>query len=154
MIKTKKTFKNPYKMLFILETCLYAEDLDAAEAFYTRVLGLEVFSRQQGRHVFFRCGPGMFLIFNPGVTQNPADSKGGVVPGHGATGPGHVCFRIAAGETENWRKKLLAAGVSIESEVHWPRGGTSLYFRDPAGNSVELAPASIWGLKEPQQPSP
>ncbi|RMD96872.1 MAG: glyoxalase/bleomycin resistance/extradiol dioxygenase family protein [Bacteroidetes bacterium] len=135
-------------MLSILETCLYAEDLEAAEDFYTRVLGLELFAREPGRHVFFRCGSGMFLIFNPAATQNPASSAGGVVPGHGARGPGHVCFRIAAGETDRWREKLLAEGVAIESEVHWPRGGTSLYFRDPAGNCVELAPASIWGLKE------
>ena len=30
--------------------------------------------------------------------------------------------------------------------IHWPRGGASLYLRDPAGNSVELAPGKIWNL--------
>ena len=50
----------------VLETCLYVDDLDAAEQFYTGVLGLEVESRAQGRHVFFSCGNAMFLsTFHP-----------------------------------------------------------------------------------------
>ncbi|MGH2457249.1 MAG: VOC family protein, partial [Chloroflexota bacterium] len=43
----------------VLETCLYVDDLTAAEAFYASVLGLELFSKVPGRHVFFRCGEGM-----------------------------------------------------------------------------------------------
>jgi aminoglycoside/choline kinase family phosphotransferase len=41
---------------------------------------------------------------------------------------------------------LADNGVAVEAEIAWPRGGSSLYVRDPAGNSVELAPARIWGL--------
>jgi catechol 2,3-dioxygenase-like lactoylglutathione lyase family enzyme len=40
----------------------------------------------------------------------------------------------------------VRAGISIEAEIRWPRGGASVYVRDPAGNSVELAPARIWGI--------
>ncbi len=47
----------------ILETCLYVDDLAATGTFYTRVLSLEPFSRVEGRHVFFRCGQGGFLLF-------------------------------------------------------------------------------------------
>ncbi|MGO7704721.1 glyoxalase/bleomycin resistance/extradiol dioxygenase family protein, partial [Rhizobium ruizarguesonis] len=32
------------------------------------------------------------------------------------------------------------------SEVHWPNGGRSIYFRYPAGNSLECAEAKIWGI--------
>jgi len=32
----------------------------------------------------------------------------------------------------------------VEKEINWEDGGTSIYFRDPAGNSVELAPATLW----------
>ena len=53
----------------VLETSLYAPDLEAAEVFYTRVLGLEVHSREVGHHVFFRCGSGMLLVFNPDKTE-------------------------------------------------------------------------------------
>ena len=66
----------------VLESSLYCPDLDAAEYFYRDVLGLEVVTRQAGRHVFLRLG------------------------------------------------------------------GYSLYFRDPAGNSLELATAALWGFAE------
>ena len=35
--------------------------------------------------------------------------------------------------------------LDVEMEVEWPEGGRSLYVRDPAGNSVELAPPTLWG---------
>jgi hypothetical protein len=38
-----------------------------------------------------------------------------------------------------------AHGVEVEREIGWPDGSRSLYVRDPAGNSVELAPPSLWG---------
>jgi catechol 2,3-dioxygenase-like lactoylglutathione lyase family enzyme len=126
----------------VLEACLYVDDLAAAEGFYRRVLGLEVHSTVPGRHIFFRCGQGMFLVFNPETTARP----GGEVPSHGAQGPGHVAFAMAEGDLPAWRARLEAQGVEIEAEVRWPSGGQSLYFRDPAGNSVELATAQIWGL--------
>ena len=66
---------------------------------------------------------------------------------HGTHGAGHVCFRIDAEALAAWRERLERAGVAVEAEIAWPRGGTSLYVRDPAGNSVELAPALIWGSK-------
>ncbi|WP_035261402.1 VOC family protein, partial [Agrobacterium tumefaciens] len=49
----------------IMETALYADDLDAAEAFYRDVFGLEVVRRLPGQFIFFRCGQQMLLIFDP-----------------------------------------------------------------------------------------
>jgi len=133
----------------VLETCLYARDLDAAERFYAGTLGLEVFAREPERHVFFRCGAGMLLVFDPERTATaPGQVQGVTVPAHGAHGPGHVCFRIAADALAAWRDRLAGAGLVVEAEIAWPRGGLSLYVRDPAGNSVELAPAGIWGHAE------
>ncbi len=125
---------------YILETCLYARDLKAAEAFYTRVLGLELFSRHEGRHVFFRCGHGMFLIFNPDQTLQPE----GEIPNHGAMGPGHVAFAIPGEEVEQWKDHLKTHQIEIEAEVTWPSGGRSIYFRDPEGNCIELATPQTW----------
>ncbi|HEX5438948.1 MAG TPA: VOC family protein [Gemmatimonadaceae bacterium] len=131
----------------VLETCLYANDLDAAERFYGTLLGLHTFAREAGRHVFFRCGASMLLVFNGERTRSAAGQVAGVaVPPHGASGPGHVAFRVSENEIAAWRTRLEHAGIAIEAEVTWPRGGHSLYVRDPAGNSVELAPARIWGL--------
>jgi catechol 2,3-dioxygenase-like lactoylglutathione lyase family enzyme len=52
--------------LTILETCLYADDLVAAERFYRDVLGLQLVNRKAGRHIFFRCGSTMLLVFRSG----------------------------------------------------------------------------------------
>jgi catechol 2,3-dioxygenase-like lactoylglutathione lyase family enzyme len=133
----------------VLETVLYVADLDAAERFYTQVLGLAVVSREPGRHVFFRSGRSMFLVFNPEATTTQVvfvnESR---IPPHGTHGPGHAAFRVHEGELSGWRERLREAGVEIESEVSWPQGGHSIYFRDPAGNSVELVTPAVWGLVE------
>ncbi len=132
----------------ILETVLYAEDLDAAEAFYRDVLGLERMTRVGNRHVFFRCGDQVLLVFNPVETRKPPSSPQSLpVPPHGADGPGHVCFRATANEIGEWIGRLETAGVEIESDFLWPSGGRSIYFRDPAGNSLEFAEPVIWGLE-------
>ncbi|WP_038686457.1 VOC family protein [Rhizobium etli] len=132
----------------MLETALYARDLDAAEVFYEDVLGLEKITRASNRHVFFRCGPGVLLIFNPEETVKPPAPNALQVPPHGTSGQGHACFRVAGRNIDAMAERLKAAGVAIESEVHWPNGGRSIYFRDPAGNSLECAEAKIWGIEQ------
>jgi catechol 2,3-dioxygenase-like lactoylglutathione lyase family enzyme len=131
----------------ILETALYADDLDRAEDFYGRVLGLAKITRAGNRHVFFRCGRGVLLIFNPVETEKPAVAGQLPVPPHGARGPGHLCFRADATEIAAWRKRLVAEAIAIEAEIEWPGGGQSIYFRDPAGNSLEFAESRIWGIE-------
>ena len=130
----------------ILETVLYASDLDAAERFYRDVLGMEPFSKSPGRQLFYRCGDQVFLVFNPEATSKPPAPNALPVPPHGAVGPGHVCFRANAAEIEAWRKHLESHGIAIEADFQWPGGGRSIYFRDPAGNCLEFAEPRIWGL--------
>ena len=130
--------------LEVLETCLYARDLEGAHGFYEEVLGLELMVHDPERHLFFRMGRGMFMVFNPDAT----DDEEGAIPPHGAYGPGHVAFAIPEGTAEEWRERLSVEGVEVEAEHTWPRGGRSLYARDPDGNSVELAEPRIWGLDE------
>ena len=127
----------------VLETSVYVDDLEVAAEFYSDVLGLEMLSRAAGRHVFFRCGNGVLLLFDPVETLLP----GGDVPPHGAQGPGHVAFSIEPGDLAVWEGKLRERGVELERVVQWPRGGTSLYLRDPSGNSLELTTPDIWGLE-------
>ena len=134
----------------ILETCLYVDDLPRAEHFYCDVLGLAVESRQEGRHVFFHCGQRMLLLFNPLGSREGGDH----FPPHGAFGPGHVAFGVREADLSAWSDWLAKHGVSIEKTINWPGGGRSLYFRDPAGNSLELATPKIWGLSEATLDSP
>jgi len=128
--------------LKVLETCLYVDDLAGAERFYADILGLVLVSRHADRHVFFQCGSTMLLLFDPAASSTlPSD-----VPAHGARGPGHVAFAISHDEIDPWTIRLAEHGVEIERHVHWPNGGRSIYFRDPAGNSLEFATRDLWGL--------
>lgn len=130
----------------ILETCLYAEDLDAAAAFYGEVVGLKLILSEPARHRFFRAGGGMLFLFDPRITPIPPPAGALAVPPHGAHGHGHVCFSAEGPGIEGWERRLEAAGVAIESRVTWPNGARSIYCRDPAGNSVEFAEPKLWGL--------
>lgn len=82
----------------------------------------------------------MLLIFDPARTALP----GRGVPAHGARGAGHVAFAVERGSLEEWRTHLRIRSVEIEQEIEWPRGGRSLYVRDPADNSVELVDGEVW----------
>ncbi len=133
----------------VIESCLYARDLESAQRFYQNVLGLVLLAREPERHCFFRCGQAVVLIFDDRATSKSAGEVGGVrIPPHGARGPGHIAFRVFESQFALWRERLTAAGVPVEAEISWPHGGHSLYVRDPAGNSVELATPAVWGLEE------
>ena len=127
----------------ILETVLYVDDLDAAERFYTGIMGLRLHSKRPGIFSFFEHHQAMLLLFDPRRSMSNAE-----IPAHGAQGAGHACFAVPATELAAWAARLEAAGVAIERVVDWPQGGRSLYFRDPAGNSLEFATPCIWGLPE------
>jgi catechol 2,3-dioxygenase-like lactoylglutathione lyase family enzyme len=61
-----------------------------------------------------------------------------------AQGRSHMAFAIEEERLESWRQWLKQNVVAIESTVLWELGGTSLYFRDPDGNLLELATPGVW----------
>lgn len=124
----------------VLEACLYVDDLDEAEKFYSELFGLKLYGKQKGRHVFFHCGKGMLLLFNAKETLK----KNHDLPPHGATGPMHLAFEIQESMIPAWKERLDQYGVPIEREISRPNGGYSLYFRDPSKNSLELATPALW----------
>ncbi|RUW78363.1 VOC family protein [Mesorhizobium sp. M2A.F.Ca.ET.067.02.1.1] len=131
----------------ILESALYVTNLAAAETFYRHIIGLEPLGKVEGRHVFFRCGDGVLLLFNAEATKiPPAPDARLKVPPHGTAGEGHLCFAATAEEIAAWRKHLAANNIAIESDFEWPQGGHSIYIRDPSGNSIEFAEPRIWGF--------
>lgn len=126
----------------VIETAIYVSDLTATEAFYRDILGLAVLAKEPGRHVFFRVGDrNVLLAFLAETTL-----KGDILPAHGAQGPGHFALGIGTAELDGWRQHLQHHDIAIEKEVGWPRGGKSIYFRDPARNLVELITPGVWGL--------
>lgn len=125
----------------VYETVLYADDLDAAVSFYVNGFGLKLLSQTE-LMVVLLSGTSYVLVFDP----SKSSVAGRAVPSHGSTGRGHIAFVAEAEDLPAWRQRLKSAGIEIESEVVWDRGrrGTSIYVRDPAGNSVELAPPNLW----------
>lgn len=128
----------------VLETSLYVTDLERAVAFYERVLGLRkiddgYFPGGRGAALQVGTGPSVLLLFCAEVTR-----RGGELPAHGTTGAGHVAFRVEPKDLDPWRKRLQELGVRIEKEISFGNNPSSIYFRDPDGNSLELAVATIW----------
>ena len=126
----------------VVETAIYVHDLDEAERFYRIVLGLGVIAKEPGRNVFFQVGDANVLL----AFLAEATLKEGQLPPHGATGPGHFALGIEAEAFDEWRNLLHGHGITIEREFDWPRGGKSIYIRDPDGNLVELVTPGVWGL--------
>lgn len=125
----------------VYETVLYAADVPGTARFYADVLGLREIGGPDATAAGFRLSDGrVLLIFDPEHSSQP----GRGVPSHGATGPGHVAFAVAAGTLAEWAAHLRERGVPLERELGWPAGGHSLYVRDPAGNSVELVDGEVW----------
>lgn len=127
-----------------LETALYVDDLPRAAQFYERVLGLSPLSRDERLHAY-DCGPGsVLLLFARGATSETLKLPGGEIPPHEGAGRLHFALAVRAQDLCAWEERLAANGVAIEGRMNWPRGGKSLYFRDPEGNLVELATPGVW----------
>ena len=128
----------------ILETALDCDDLPRSAAFYRALFTTEPMVTSD-RLVAIDAGEGtVLLLFQRGLSKEPVELPGGLVPAHDAGGPGHLAFAIDAAQIGNWEARLRELGIAIESRVTWERGGVSLYFRDPDGRSVELATPGVW----------
>jgi catechol-2,3-dioxygenase len=123
----------------IQETCLYASNLSEVKSFYKKLPGIQLHSEEPGRHLFFKTGSGMLLVFNPDETLKEGD-----VPSHGANGSVHAAFAVPQGTMDQWKAHLRDHDIEIEQDKTWPNGTRSLYFRDPAGNSLELITKDLW----------
>jgi catechol 2,3-dioxygenase-like lactoylglutathione lyase family enzyme len=88
----------------------------------------------------------LLLLFARGQASQAMQLPGGAIPPHEASGQSHIAFAIAAEELEAWNARLAEKRVALESTVTWPRGGTSLYFRDPDGHLVELLTPGVWSI--------
>jgi catechol 2,3-dioxygenase-like lactoylglutathione lyase family enzyme len=127
----------------ILETALDCNDLRVSAEFYRRLFDA-VPMLDSERLVVFDVGEGTLLLLFQRGNADPLPTPGGVIPGHDAGGPGHFAFAIDANQLAAWEGRLSDLKIPIDSRVSWERGGTSLYFRDPDGRSVELATPGLW----------
>ena len=127
----------------VLETALYVDDLDVNVAFYRDVMGFSVLDAGDRLVAMSRSGT-VVLLFKRGATTIGANTPGGWIPPHDGQGPVQLAFAVATEDLPEWEAHLRLHGIEIESHVQWPRGGRSVYFRDPAGHSLELATPGTW----------
>jgi len=120
----------------LLESSLYVDDLARSARFYETVLGLELIASDAERlRAMGVAGRQVLLLFKKGAS-----------PDHDGDGRLHVAFAVSAASLAEWERWLAEYGVAIESRTTWPRGGQSLYFRDPDGHLLELATPGVWPI--------
>jgi catechol 2,3-dioxygenase-like lactoylglutathione lyase family enzyme len=128
----------------IVETCLSVADLPRARDFYRKLFGY-VLMHSDARFCAFNAGPRqVLLLFLRGNDPHGSVLPFGTIPPHGTTGVAHVGFSIPAESLSAWRARLAQHAIPIESSFAWPSGGTSIYFRDPDGNLLELLTPGVW----------
>lgn len=135
----------------LLETFLVVDDLPACRTFYRDVLGLEPFGEPDDRGCLFRLpGDQLLGLVDREAARHPNETPHGVIPAcipeaADSRGPSaHLAFAVS--DLGPWRERLSERGVAVLEEVEWPRGGRSLYFRDPAGHLLELATPGVWEI--------
>lgn len=128
----------------LLETSLYARDLRRTAAFYRDLFGLKALVDSPRLVAFEIAERSVLLVFQAGATERDVVDARGAIPGHDGRGRLHLALSIKAQDLDAWRKRLSERGVEIVGEYRWPRGGVSLYMRDPDGALVELATPGLW----------
>ena len=128
------------KVKGIKETCLYIVNLAVAKEFYEGTLGLPLIAYEPGKHLFLRAGSSVLLCFNPEDSKLKESP-----PAHFGGGAQHFAFEVKATEYAKTRRELEKKGIEIIDIMVWEGGAESFYFKDPAGNILEVVPdQGVW----------
>jgi catechol 2,3-dioxygenase-like lactoylglutathione lyase family enzyme len=130
----------------VLETALYVDDLDRASRFYEELFGLTRIAGDHRLRAYSVAGRSVLLLFKRGASNCVTQLPFGTLGPHDGSGPLHMAFAMPAEDLAEWEQKLTAHAITVETRIQWPRGGTSLYFRDPDQNLLELATPGIWSI--------
>jgi catechol 2,3-dioxygenase-like lactoylglutathione lyase family enzyme len=128
----------------ILETSLYVVDLDRSQRFYQRLFGFDLLLRDDRMCALSVPGRQVLLLFRHRGSAQGSQTPFGRIPPHDGHGVQHLCFAIAHDALGQWEGHLSERGIAVESRLDWPKGGSSLYFRDPDGHSLEVATPGLW----------
>ena|SRR5690349_23466212 len=107
------------------------DDVDAAVAFYTEVLGFTVLSHPAPAFADVLRGRLRVLLSGPqssGARATPAEESG----------PGRNRIHLVVDDLDGHVDRLRAAGVTLRSEVVEGPGGRQVLVAGPAGNLVEV----------------
>ena len=78
----------------ILETALYCDNLDTAQAFYTGLFGFPVLLSNERIRALDVAGVSVLLLFQRGLSRDALQLDSGLIPGHEANGPAHFSQRM------------------------------------------------------------
>lgn len=107
------------------------DDVDAAVAFYTDLLGFTVLSHPAPAFADVVRGRLRVLLSGPqssGARATPAEESG----------PGRNRIHLVVDDLDERADRLRTAGVTFRSEVVAGPGGRQFLVADPAGNLVEV----------------
>ena len=130
----------------ILETAIYVDDLGRAAGFYEALFHLERLHADDRFRAYSVAGKSVLLVFKRGASKDGVPLPFGKLGPHDGSGPLHLAFSIALEDLPAWEELLAKKHIAIETRIHWPRGGVSLYFRDPDNHLVELATPGMWSI--------
>lgn len=130
----------------VVETCLYVDDLERAARFYEDICEFKRLTGDERFCALNVADRNVLLLFHKGATLESVPTPGGTIPPHDGAGQVHVAFSIPAAAEGDWHRRLVECGIAIESTVDWPRGGRSLYFRDPDQHLLELITPGCWSI--------
>jgi len=130
----------PPPLTGLLEVAVYVDDIARSVEFYRRVLDFEAIYEGDRLWALGVAGRQVLLIcLRTASADLPAIA-------HDAEGRQHVAFAVARTDLDAWNERLETLSVPIEQIREWPRGGRSLYFRDPDGHLIELATPGVWSI--------
>lgn len=155
----------PFELSGINHLALVSSDMARTVEFYEGLLGMPLVKTVElpagmGQHFFFDCGGGDLLAFFwfpqapagvPGISAPAArPDKGDLTSAIGSMN--HVAFAVPAEKIEQYRDRLLDAGVAcsdvanhddsewgISRDMHPGVFVRSIYFQDPDGILLEFA---------------
>lgn len=130
----------------VLETSLYVDELPRSIRFYQQIFGFESVTSDNRFCALNVSSRQILLLFKKHATTEPIAIPGGIIPPHDGDGTTHLAFAITAEDEAAWSEHLRKHDIAIESRVAWPRGGFSLYFRDPDGHLLELVTPGCWEI--------
>ena len=130
---------------------LKVSDLDRALAFYSGVLGFDVFARMGDEAAFISAGG-----YHHHIGLNTWESKGAGPPSRNTTGLYHTAIRYPDRRSlADALRRVLAAGIRLDGASDHGVS-VALYLRDPDENGVELyydRPREEWPQDEHGNPT-
>lgn len=136
----------PPALAGVLETALYVDDMERARDFYERILGLKPLTVDERLSAYAVGDKSVLLLFRRGSTLETVNLPGGTIPPHDGAGPAHLAFAVSVEALTRWEARLTNYGIVVEGRTEWPRGGQSIYVRDPDRHLVEFATPGIWAI--------